>query len=322
MMDLKDNITTAVPPPEGGGVLPTGGGDGGSSGEENGQPTSGDQTTIPVAASAASLILVLVALVLWYFLVRGQLRKKSFDHQRSNSHQSHHSHQGSMRDSNSRHGSLGSSHGTRSHGNSPRSHRKNGNGSPRSKRNSRCTCQFEACSCSVRSSDSPLLKNSPKSSRNSGSECTGTSPFCPHSSKFRLHKLDIHMRDSMDSDFHPDEENTAGPSCSSRNSQACTCNAVQDNDVVVNIDAVVLSDGSQSNGDIGEACAPQVNCNNAADCSCTCRPVVSHAHCTCRVIHNPLDNNRVRNPKLGLNYSAPTLIGSSSESDFPGAEAL
>ncbi|XP_022100870.1 uncharacterized protein LOC110984728 [Acanthaster planci] len=305
MMATEDNSTTVLPPPP-------------NRNGATGQPTSQDQATIPVAASAASLVLVLLAIVLWYFLVRGQLRKKHYEHKRTSSHHSHQSHQGSLRDCNSRHGSLAS----RCHGTpraSPHNHRKSANGSPRSKRSSRCTCQYEACTCpSVRSSDSPLLMHSPKSNRSSVTECTGTSPFCPHSRKFRLHKFDIHMRDSMDSDYHPDDENMPGPSNSNQNSKACTCSS----DVIVNMDALVSSSGSQVNVETSDGRQP-VNCDGAAVCS-RIKPISQEEfakHCTCRVIRNPLGNGR-NSKRQSLNHSAPALIGSSSDSDFHAAEAL
>ncbi|XP_071486127.1 uncharacterized protein [Diadema antillarum] len=193
------NIQTKSPPA----------GDGGKETKD-----ANDQTTISVAASAASLILVLVAIVIWYFLVRKQLLSKTKSHQRLGSHKSHRSNpgsrQGSFRDGHS--GSIRDHHSSR---HSPKSHRSSS--SPKSHhRHSGCHDNKEICTCR-KSYDAPLVE--PQSPKNTSmSECTGNSPFCPHSTRFQ-HPNHQRTRDSVHSEL---SDTACGPAGS-----ICTCNMEQ-----------------------------------------------------------------------------------------------
>nr|XP_054756175.1 uncharacterized protein LOC129262147 [Lytechinus pictus] len=174
----------------------TTGGGAANDGNPNGQS---DPTAISVAASAASLILVLVAIVIWYFLVRRQLLSKTKSHQRLGSHKSHRSNQGSRQSSfhDGHHDNVSSHKNHHGSKHSPKSHRSSS--SPKSHhRHSGCHDSKEVCTCR-KSYDSPLAgRRSPKG--NSISECTGNSPFCPHSMRFQ-HPNHRKGRDSVHSEL-------------------------------------------------------------------------------------------------------------------------
>eukprot|EP00057_Strongylocentrotus_purpuratus_P004698 XP_003729264.2 PREDICTED: uncharacterized protein LOC100892286 [Strongylocentrotus purpuratus] len=198
---------------------------GGAANDHGKNNSHSDPTAISVAASAASLILVLVAIVIWYFLVRKQLLSKTKSHQRLGSHKSHRSNQGSRQSSfqDGHHDNVSSHKNHHGSKHSPKSHRSSN--SPKSHhRHSGCHDNKEVCTCR-KSYDSPLaIRRSPKG--NTVTECTGNSPYCPHTTRFQHPNHRKGTRDSVHSEL-----SDAG--CTAPVEAICTCDLPQGHTKVI-----------------------------------------------------------------------------------------
>lgn len=266
----------------------------GDIGSKGPDPKKESNSAITVAAPAASLILVLVAIVVWFFLVRTQLRKNARKGQRR-------LYNGSLREGHVR----GRSSSNTSPFGTPRSQRKSG-GSPKEKHRS-CTCGHheevvkEICTCGL-PHNPPKASNTTNPTTNGISTvCTGNSPFCPHSNKMR-HHADIHSGGSSMS-F---ELNEFTP--------------LSEKDSIVALE----TRGRANTGDYTTLTKPTKKKKHYDDMSmvlrksamgcrpwpnCTCHPLngFEHKPCSCALKH-PLSHTKRKEKADGLYFSAPSLV--------------